>query len=258
MIVRIESVIARGNPTQLMVMLADITNQRQLEKQQQENTVQMILQRRLIEQSERERVALARNLHDGPIQRLAGFGFSIQIIKEILQESGVDGDANIQQMGEDIKALIAELRGICNDLRPPVLAKLGLHRAIAENVGELRDKYPNTNIHLELNDAQTRLPEPIALALYRIYQHAMDNIYHHAKASEVWVRFMADPQQVLFEIKDNGQGISDLVDWNVYSRMSHLGLIGMKERAEAVGGRMELISRPGEGTIVRVIVPYSG
>ena len=119
--VRIESVIARSDPTQLMVMLSDITDQRRLERQQQENAAQMVLQRRLIEQSEKERVELARNLHDGPIQGLASLGFSIQIIKEILKEHGVNGDANIEQMGDDIKNLIAELRGICNDLRPPVL-----------------------------------------------------------------------------------------------------------------------------------------
>ena len=55
-----------------------------------------------------------------------GLGFSIQIIKEILKEHGVDGDVNIEQMGDDIKNLIGELRSICNDLRPPVLSRLGL------------------------------------------------------------------------------------------------------------------------------------
>jgi PAS domain S-box-containing protein len=257
MIVRIESVIDRGNPTQLMVMLADITNQRRLERQQQENATQMVLQRRLIEQSEMERVELARNLHDGPVQGLASLGFSIQIIKEIFNEHGVDGDATVEKIRDDVKNLIGELRGICNDLRPPVLTKLGLRRAIAENVEELQAKYPSTKVHLELSNDPTRLPDPIAIALYRIYQQAMNNIYRHANASEVWVRLKLDPMQAIFEIQDSGQGFSGNIDWDANVRQGHLGLMGMKERAEAIGGKMELLSRPGEGTTVRVIVPYS-
>jgi PAS domain S-box-containing protein len=257
-IVRIESVIDRGDPTQLMVMLDDITDQRRLERQQQENAAQMVLQRRLIEHSEMERVELARNLHDGPIQGLASMGFSVQIIKEILKEHGVDGEANVEQLGDDVKHLIGELRSICNDLRPPVLSRLGLRRAIAENVEEHQAKYPHTKVTLELSDDPTRLPDPIALALYRIYQQAINNIHRHAKASDVWVRLIVDTRQILFEIRDNGQGISDLADWDEYTRLGHFGLVGMKERAEAIGGNMELLSKPGEGTTVRVIVPNPG
>lgn len=254
-IIRMESKTARGNPTQLLVTMSDITDQRRLENIQQENAVQMMLQRRLLEQSEKERVELARNLHDGPIQRLSGFGFSIQIFKEILKEHGVDGDANIQQMGDDIKDLIAELRDICNDLRPPVLSMLGLRRAIVENTETLQAKYPQTKIFLDLSDDPTRLPEPIALALYRIYQQAMNNIYRHANASEIWVRMKFEPQQVVFEIQDNGKGISGLVDWNEYARKGHYGVVGMKERAEVFGGTLRLISQPGNGTVVEVVVP---
>ena len=84
--VRIESVTARNDPTQLMVMLSDITGQRQLEEKQQEYAAQIVLQRRLMEQSEKERGELARNLHDGPLQSLTGLGFSLQILKEDLKD----------------------------------------------------------------------------------------------------------------------------------------------------------------------------
>lgn len=254
-VVRLESVIARGDPTQLMVMLDDITGQRQFEAQQQENAVTMGLQRRLIEQREMERRELARNLHDGPVQSLANMGFSIQIIKEILKEHGVDGDANLDQLGDDVKNLITELRNICNNLRPPILSRLGLRRVITENVEELQAKNPQIKINLDLSDDLNSLPDFIALALYRIYQQAMSNIDRHAKASEVWVRLEIDPKQILFEIYDNGRGIAGLLDWDDYARKGHLGVIGMKERAEAVGGAIQIISRPGEGTLVQVSIP---
>lgn len=254
-VVRIASVIARGDPTQLMVMLDDITDQRRLEAQQQENVVQMGLQRRLIEQSELERRELARNLHDGPIQGLASMGFSIQIIKDILKEHGMDEDANLDQLGDDIKNLISELRNICNNLRPPVLSRLGLRQAMTENVEELQAKNPQTRINLDLGDDLNSLPDDVALALYRIYQQAMNNIDRHAKASEVWVRLRIDPQQILFEIHDNGRGFTGVGDWNEYVRQGHLGLVGMKERAEALGGSIQIISRVEEGTLIQASIP---
>jgi len=257
LVARMESTIAQDDPVQLLTILSDVTTQRRLEAQQQASAVRMMLQRRLIEQSEMERAELAHNLHDGPIQRLSGLGFSTQTIKEIIKENGVDGDSIIQQMADDIKSLIVELRGICNDLRPPVLAKLGLRRAIAENVVELQEKYLDTKINLEMNNDPDHLPDHIALALYRIYQHAMNNIYRHAKASEVWIRLFPGPQQILFEIQDNGQGLSGPVDWNEYTQRGHFGLVGMKERAQAFGGNMQLTSKRGEGTTVRVIVPLA-
>jgi signal transduction histidine kinase len=160
-------------------------------------------------------------------------------------------------MGADIKSLIAELRSICNDLRPPVLSRLGLRRAIEENIEGQRAKFPQTKINLELSDDPTPLPDPIAIAFYRIYQQALTNIYRHAKASEVWVRLKLDDEQVFFEIQDNGQGMPKLDNWEDYARQGHLGMIGMNERAVAVNGRMELITGPGEGTLVRVTVPWS-
>lgn len=253
--VRMESLVARDDPTQLMVMLDNISDQRRLEREQQENATQMELQRRLIEQSEMERGELARNLHDGPIQGLASLGFSIQIIKDILKEHGVDENANLDQMGADVRNLIKELRGICNDLRPPVLVRLGLRRALHENVVGLRERYPQTRITLELSDSPIDLPDPVAIALYRIYQQAMNNIERHAKASEVVVRLTIDSTRVQLEIQDNGRGFSDPVDWDEYARQGHLGLVGMRERAEAVGGKLELLSRPGEGVMVRVVIP---
>jgi PAS domain S-box-containing protein len=254
-IVRMVSVIARGDPTQLMIMLSDITEQRRLEAMQQGYAARMELQRRLMEQSEKERGELARNLHDGPLQNLTGLGFSLQILKENLKEQGFDGNEDIEQMGGDIKKLAAELRGICNDLRPPVLSRFGLRRAILENAAEFQTKQSQTKITLELPEDPTLLPEPVALALYRIYQQALSNIVRHAEAKEVWVRMKFDPQQVFFEIQDNGEGFSGPVDWHEYVIRGHLGIVGMKERAEAIGGTMQLISQPGDGTLVQVIVP---
>lgn len=253
---RMESKIAQDDPVQLMVILSDVTEQRRLENKQQETVVRSMLQRRLIEQSEMERVELARNLHDGPIQRLSGLGFSIQIIKEILKENGVDdNNAYIQQMGEEVSDLIVELRGICNNLRPPILKRFGLSKAISENIIDFQEKYPHTKIYLEMSNDLSDLPDPITLSLYRIYQQAMHNIYNHANASKVWIRLKPETQRVLFEIQDNGRGLSVPVDWNENARQGHFGLLGMKERTDAFGGILQIISNNGEGTTIQVSIP---
>lgn len=257
LVVRILSVIDRGDPTRLMVMLDNITDQRRLEVQQKENAEQMGLRRRVIEQSEMERGELARNLHDGPIQDLVSMIFSIQTIKDILKEHGVDGDRNLDQLRDDVKNLISELRNICNNLRPPMLSRLGLRRAIKENVAEIQSKNPKTRINLYLGDNLNGLPDYITLALYRIYQQAMNNIERHAEASEVWVRLGIDLKQILFEIHDNGRGIAGSLDWDDFARQGHLGVIGMKERAEAIGGSLQIFSRSGEGTLVQVSIPVN-
>ena len=242
----------------LTIAVMDVTEQRRLEAERHEYAAHMEMQRRLIGQSEMERSELSRNLHDGPIQSLVNLGFSLQIIKEILQEERVGkAEGNLQKMGDEIKGAISELRSVCNDLRPPELSRLGVRRALQENIKEFHQKHPSIRITTDFSDDPNLLPDPIALVFYRIYQQALNNIVRHAEASEVSVRLMIDPQQVCFEIHDNGKGFSKPLDWVSYAREGHLGIVGMKERAEAIGGTFQLVSQPGEGTLVQVIVPLA-
>jgi PAS domain S-box-containing protein len=241
----------------LTIAVMDVTRQRHLEAEKQEFAAQMEMQRRLFEQSEMERAELARNLHDGPIQNIVNLGFSLQMIKEVLHEDRKDADVHLQQMGDDIKGAIGELRDFCNELRPAILSRLGLRRALLENIEDFQQKNPHIRITADFSEDLMLLSDPIALTLYRIYQHAMRNIVLHAAASEVWVRLKVDPQQNILEIQDNGKGLPGPVDWAAYALGGHLGMVGMKERAEAVGGTLQLISQPGEGTLVQVIVPQT-
>lgn len=242
----------------LTIAVMDVTEQRRLEAERREYAAQMEIQRRLIGQSEMERSELSRNLHDGPIQSLVNLGFSLQIIKEILQEERVGkAEGDLQKMGDEIKGAIVELRSVCNDLRPPELSRLGVCRAIQENIKEFHQKHSSIRITTDFSDDTNLLPDPIALAFYRIYQQALNNIVRHAEASEAAVRLMIEAQQVCFEIQDNGKGLSKPLDWVAYAREGHLGIVGMKERAEAIGGTFQLISQPGEGTMVQVIVPLA-
>ncbi len=241
----------------LTIAVMDVTEQRRLEAERRNYATQMELQRRLIENSENERAELARNLHDGPIQRLVGLGFSVQIIKDVLKSDRQGGDEDLKQLSVDIKDAVTELREVCNELRPPVLSRLGLRRAMQEHMDTFERNHPTIRVVTDFSDQLPKLPDAISNAIYRIYQHAMNNIAHHAQATEVSVQLQITPQQVLLEIHDNGKGMAESIDWLKFARDGHLGLVGMKERAEAVGGTFQLISEPGDGTVVQVVVPLN-
>ncbi len=94
--------------------------------------------------------------------------------------------------------------------------------------------------------------------LFRICQEALTNAAKHAQASEVRIRLAVTRSQVSLEIRDNGGGFVVPADWVELARQGHLGLVGMRERAEAVGGSMEISSQPGQGTRIQVVVPLEG
>lgn len=249
----------RNDVIGLTIAVMDVSEQRRLELQRQEVAAQREIQRRLFAQSEMERAELSRNLHDGPIQSIVNLGFSLQVIKDILQGEPYEQVAgDLEKMGVEIKGAIGELRSVCNDLRPPELTRLGVRRAIVENMQELQQKHPSIRMNIDFSDDPNLLPEPVALTFYRIYQQAMNNIVQHAEASEVWVRLQINPHETLFEIQDNGKGLPTPMELVAYARDGHLGIVGMKERAEAIGGDFRIFSEPGEGVSVRVTVPVEG
>ena len=83
----------------------------------------------------------------------------------------------------------------------------------------------------------------------------MINVIRHAEATRITVTFTLDPQTIFLEVSDNGKGFEVPKRWYEFAREGHLGLAGAAERAEAVGGRLEVISAPGKGTTIRVIAP---
>ena len=209
------------------------------------------MRRLLINRMETERLELARDLHDGPMQELYGLVFQLDTINGNLTET-TEARAF---MKEKILELIQSLREISRELRPPALAPYGLEKAIRSHVESFQAAHTDLEIHLELeSDAQT-LPEPVRLALFRIYQTSITNVIRHSRASQAVVRLQLSNDQVRLEVQDNGCGFHLPKSWLELARQDHLGLVGAVERAEAAGGRLEVQSRPGEGTLIRAVIP---
>ena len=95
------------------------------------------------------------------------------------------------------------------------------------------------------------------MSLFRIYQEALNNVVRHAQASKAHLRFYFVENMAVLEVEDNGKGLEVIPDLSVHTENGHYGLAGMKERAEAVHGELELRSLPGKGTAVITKIPLS-
>ena len=239
---RMESRLAKGQADQLLVMIIDITKERHL-------------QHRLIAQREQLRQKIAHDLHDGPVQALAAINFALRGI--LLDHSDPELAKSLETIQESVREQIQELRNYAVDLRPPILDQLGLEKSMHSYIESYREKYPDLAVRMEIHPIGDRLSDAASVILFRIFQEALMNISKHAgmKNSQVKVRLKSEGQQVRLEIHDNGIGFSIPDQWLDFAQEGHLGILGMRERVESVGGQLEIQSDKGKGTHVIATVP---
>lgn len=235
-----------GAPLYGIGMVEDITARKETEAELAE------VQRRLVDSTELERLHLAQELHDGPLQDLQAMNYSLAMLQSMVDE---DGREEVQVLETELHKVASSLREICGDLRPPALAPFGLERAIRSHAEQFSEKNPQLQLHLDLDKDGKELPERVRLAIFRIYQHSLANIVRHAKSSDAWVTFRLNEDTIELMIVDNGMGFKVPRRWVELVRKGHFGLVGSIERAESVGGRLEVESEPEKGTTIRVIVP---
>jgi PAS domain S-box-containing protein len=240
---------AQGKPQFGIGMVKDITERKRMEDELAE------LQHRLIEGREAERLYLAQELHDGPLQELIAATYQLGELADAVQDEQSLGQMVAVQVS--LQRVIRMLRTVAGQLRPPALAPFGLAKAIRSHVEEFKREHPELDIQLDLISDNQILPEQMRLALFRIYQQALRNVVRHAHANRVQIRFSLDAGLVTLEVQDDGCGFTMPERWIELARQGHLGLVGMSERAEAIGGWLEIRSAHGEGTSIRVVAPYS-
>lgn len=232
-----------------LAMQAEITERKRIEGELAE------LQRRLLDHVENERVQLARDLHDGPMQELYGLVFQVDTLFQ--EMDAVQGTEAVEAFKSKLLDVIQSLRIISRELRPPTLAPYGLEKAIRSHADQFQLMHPDINVELMLDKDGQSLPEPVRMALFRIYQTAISNILRHAQATEVKIHFVMDENMAHLQIEDNGRGFEVPKRWITLARLGHMGLVGAIERAEAAGGGLNIDSQPGQGTRIHVTVPRS-
>jgi len=237
-----------GKPRFAIGTIENISERKRVEAELSE------VQRRLMDSREDERLSLARELHDGPIQDLLGIAMKVQVLGMDCSDEGEREDlASVREM---VTQVSRTLRSICGELRPEALAPFGLEKAIRSHAEHIQNEHPEIEFCLNLAADQRLLPEYTCLSLYRIYQQSVINALKHARASQVTVHTIMDHEKFFLEVQDNGQGFVVPNGWIQFVREGHLGLAGMTERAEAIGGKLEVVSQPGQGTCIQIVVPW--
>jgi signal transduction histidine kinase len=201
---------------------------------------------RLNEALENEAKRIAHALHDEAGQLLASVHFAIA---EMADELPPQSRARLQEVKALLNRIEAELRSLSHELRPIVLDRLGLLPALqflAESVTR------RAGIPITVKGGEPgRLPPVVEITLYRIVQEALNNVLKHARASSASIELEVGPKRVSCTIRDNGVGFAA-------ERIQHsdgLGLAGIRERLNALGGSLHFASRPKRGTELRAEVP---
>jgi PAS domain S-box-containing protein len=205
---------------------------------------------RLMTVQEAERRTLARELHDAVGQELTALSLNLTIIEDSLPEVT---PRKVRERLEDSQELLEEttrhLRNIMVELRPPGLDELGLLAALKEHVSQV-GRRAELAVSVTGVEPQPRLTPTQEIALFRIVQEALNNIVKHARAGEARVSLRQNTHAIVLSITDNGVGF----DTTAKPIMGGYGMgtTTMRERAEAIGGRLQLQSAPGRGTRVTV------
>ena len=201
---------------------------------------------------EQERIRIARDLHDELGQALTTMKFDLSWLTGRLVDKDMKLASQAKQVTDQMDQMVKMVRRICTELRPGVLEDLGLSASLE---WAAMDFEKNTGIGCTVSSIgesliEQNLPVSAALAIYRIFQEALTNVARHSGARNVEVKVTITPQEFVLLIQDDGRGISN----QELTGRKTLGLLGMRERAQRLGGRV-MFSGSAEGTLVSVLFP---
>jgi len=215
------------------------------------------LPHRIIAAQEGERHRVARDLHDGVSQLLASVRFRLLAVESWLHDRADDTlRREVTRAKSHLASALREVRHISHNLRPRELDDLGLVAAIFSAAAEIEAR-STVRVECRLARLRKRLPPPVELALYRIFQESLTNVLKHAGAARAQVELLREDGGLLLRIADDGCGFAAARRRATTSRAS-LGLVNMRERAEFIGGTLTVKSGPREGTVVEAWAPLSG
>jgi PAS domain S-box-containing protein len=209
---------------------------------------------RVAETGENERQRIARELHDQVGQNLTAIGISLNMMKADLSVDAVGAagyrlDDSLLLLGQ----VTESIRGVMGELRPPLLDEFGVVAAL-KWYGARFSSRTGIPVSVHGEDMHSGLAERVQIALFRIFQEALTNVARHAKAGRIRVTLEEDKKSVRLSIADDGIGF-DASDLRRLTARSRWGIFNMRERAEVIGGKLRIESRPGKGTRVAAEVP---
>lgn len=253
-LVRVVLVIAVG-----LVLSYRVEREARLRRLAEDSSARLrVLVQQTTKAQEEERARIARELHDDTLQTMVLISRELRDIADHT-EPDESGSPGLQRARVDRMAVLASrsaesLRTFSRDLRPSVLDDLGLCAALEWLTDDLSRR---TEVRAEctMRGDPRRLDPNLELALFRIAQEALRNVEKHARAKNVRIEIVLTQRQVTLTVRDDGVGFSAPSGIEQLVSQGKLGLAGIKERAWLVGGRLDVESGPGKGSLVRAVVP---
>ena len=246
---------AHGTPVRMLGSHTDIDANKAMEQSLRESSQRMrSLTRKLQDIREQERRELALEIHDELGQVLTAVKMDIGLMERVLEGWGKAYLSSLlPERVVSLKSLadqaIATTRQLTTRLRPEVLDRLGFGSAIDWLVEHWTQR-SGIACRVTIDSHLREISDPLAITLFRVTQEGLTNIAKHARASSASIRLDHEPRGILFEIGDDGVGMSGEA-----SRKDSFGLLGVRERVEALDGTLAIITKPGGGTLLRVEIP---
>lgn len=241
---------AQGSPLKLTGTCQDITERKRTELQlQTANAELQALSTRLINAQEEERSRIARELHDDLSQQIAALSMAVSILKKGIATENQSLREQSSQIQHKLIQMATAVRQLSHRLHPAILEHAGLAAALRRYCSELRE-LTGLQVSLRTEGEFENVPRPLALAVYRVAQEALQNIVKHAGVPEASLSLVRKDGMLRLSISDHGCGmpVNSIAG-------SGLGLISMKERARLVNGTFEIQSDSGQGMTVMLTVP---
>jgi PAS domain S-box-containing protein len=197
---------------------------------------------RLVKAGDEQRRRLERNLHDGAQQRFVSVAIRLRLARARLAKRPEDAAEMLEEVARELDTGLEELREIARGLHPAILGDRGLRSALESLAGRIP-------IPVEIEAPGDRLPEDVEATAYYIVAEAMTNIAKHAAATSAHVTVRREDGVLRCEVSDDGRGGADA--------SGGTGILGLRDRAEAAGGTLSVVSPPGRGTVVSAALPLA-
>jgi len=201
---------------------------------------------------EEERRRIARDLHDGPAQAITNLSMRLDIVRRMIERQPDLAAVELERLYQRVRVAVSDVRRLIYDLRPIAIDETGLVESIAQ-LGERNQEDWGIPIHLIVDEhIKLNIAPARQVAIYRLIQEVLTNVHKHAQATQIEIQLTELADGLKIQIADDGKGF-DLT----HIPPGHYGIVGLRERAEYLGGRVNIDSSPGSGTCVQITIPSS-
>lgn len=219
------------------------------------NVVLQDAHRRLLTEREDERKSLARELHDQTLQDLLSLNYDLEDIRSEAAATPALRRA-IMEARDNVRSIIADLRLICSDLRPPTIDSFGLGSALESFTNDW-SRRADIALTLDVEPGLEQLPEDLQLSVFRMVQEALNNVRKHSSAGKAIVSLRhTSPRTLLVTVADDGCGLPKGFSLSTLAGKGHYGLLGISERVTLVGGRLKLRNQASGGLLIQIEIPH--